>query len=188
MKELSLNILDVAENSVKAEAKNVEIKLEETENTLRLSIIDDGRGMKPDFLARVTDPFVTTRTTRSVGMGLSLLKLAAEQTGGDMTIESVSQELSPEKHGTCVTAFFHTDHIDFEPLGDVISTMMTLIQGSPDIDFVFEHTYPAGETALDTKEMRAVLGEDVKLDNAEVIAWIGQFLKEQYAESGYYTN
>lgn len=185
MKELSLNILDVAENSVKAEAKVVTIELEETENTLRLTITDDGKGMTPDFLEKVTDPFVTTRTTRSVGMGLSLLKLAAEQTGGEMTVESKAKELSPQEHGTRVSAFFHTDHIDFEPLGDVISSVTTLIHGSPDTDFVFIHRHPKGETDLDTREMRAVLGEEVRLDNTDVIAWIGEYLRDQYAESGY---
>lgn len=184
MKELSLNILDIAENSVKARAKLITIVLDETENTLRFTITDDGCGMKPDFLANVTNPYVTTRTTRPVGMGISFLKLAAEQTGGNLTIESVSQELSPEKHGTVLSAFFHTDHIDFEPLGDIVSTITTLIHGSPDIDFVFRHTHPSGEINLDTREMREILG-DVPLDSAEVIAWIGGFLREQYAESGY---
>lgn len=184
MKELSLNILDIAENSVKARAKLITIALEETENTMRFTITDDGCGMKPEFLAKVTDPFVTTRTTRPVGMGISFLKLAAEQTGGNLTIESVSEELSPEKHGTVLSALFYTDHIDYVPLGDIVSTITTLIHGSPEIDFVFTHTHPKGEVSLDTRELRLVL-EDVPLNSVEVMAWIGSSLQEQYAESGY---
>ncbi len=184
MKELSLNILDIAENSVKARAKLITIALEETENTLRFTITDDGCGMKPEFLARVTDPFVTTRTTRPVGMGISFLKLAAEQTGGNLTIESVSEELSPEEHGTKLSALFYTDHIDFVPLGDIVSTITTLIHGSPDIDFVFRHIHPKGEMSLDTRMIREVL-EDVPLNSIEVIAWVGDSLREQYAETGY---
>ncbi len=183
MKELSLNILDIAENSVKAKATLITITLDETETTLRFTITDNGCGMKPEFLRNVTNPYCTTRTTRPVGMGISFLKLAAEQTGGDLTIESVHEELS-EDHGTTLSAFFHTDHIDFEPLGDIVSTITTLIHGSPNIDFVFEHTHPKGEISLDTRQLREVLGE-VPLDSAEVIAWIGEFLREQYTESGY---
>ena len=184
MKELSLNILDIAENSVKARAKLITIVLDETENTLRFTITDDGCGMKPEFLKNVTNPYVTTRTTRPGGMGISFLKLAAEQTGGNLTIESTHEELSPENHGTVLSAFFHTDHIDYVPLGDIVSTITTLIHGSPDIEFVFEHTHPRGEISLDTRQIREILG-DVPLDSAEVIAWIGEFLREQYTESGY---
>jgi len=108
MKELSLNILDIAENSVKARASRIGISLEEHEDsTMLLTIVDNGCGMDAQMLANVTNPFFTTRTTRPVGMGISLLKLAAEQTGGWLTIESVSEKDCPEEHGTTLKAFFH---------------------------------------------------------------------------------
>ena len=179
MKELSLNILDITENSTKAGAKIVIISLVETDETLTMSVKDDGCGMMPDFLLSVTDPFTTTRTTRKVGLGIPLLKLAAEQTGGNVKVESKHISMFPDDHGTKTTAVFYKNHLDFTPLGDIISTITTLIQGHPDVDFVFEHTSPSQNVRLDTKELREVLG-DVPLDSFEVICWIKDFLQEQY--------
>ena len=180
MKELSLNILDIAMNSVKAGAENIAIALDETPTQLTITITDDGCGMSEEVVRSVTDPFYTTRTTRKVGMGVPLLKLACEQTGGNLTIESVTQEENPAQHGTHVTATFYTDHIDFTPLGDVISTVTTLIQGSPQIDWRFSHTYGEKEVCIDTAEIRSVLGDDVPLDSYEVIEWIKSSLEEEY--------
>ena len=179
MKELSLNILDVAENSVKAGATLTQILLTEQDQVLTLEIVDDGCGMSEDIVRSVTDPFYTTRTTRKVGMGIPLLKLASEQTEGELTIESVNQEQNPAAHGTHVTATFHMDHIDFTPLGDVSATILTLIQGHPNTDFLFRHTTPAGAVVLDTRELRAVL-EEVPLNSYDVLEWIGAYLREQY--------
>ncbi len=176
MKELSLNILDVAKNSVKACATQIHINLEETENRLVLTITDNGCGMSREQVANVTDPFFTTRTTRSVGMGIPLLKLAAEQTGGSFEITSSD---SPDDHGTQLSAWFYTDHIDFTPLGDIISTLTALIGGSPDIDWFFTHSAPGGTVELSTPELREVLG-DVPLDNYEVLKWIEEYLREGY--------
>lgn len=179
MKELSLNILDITENSVKAGARHIGIAIAESGSRLELTITDDGCGMTPEIVAQVTNPFYTTRTTRPVGMGISLLKLAAEQTGGGLTVESVSEVLSPDKHGTTLRAEFDSSHIDFEPLGDIISTLITLIQGSPDIDFNYLHTTDKGNVELDTAKLREVLG-DVSLASFEVLQWIEDYLKEQY--------
>lgn len=179
MKELSLNILDIAKNSVKAKAENILIKLDETDDTLTLTIKDDGCGMSEETVQNVMNPFYTTRTTRNVGMGVPLLKLAAEQTGGSIEITSVCETDSPENHGTTVTAVFFKNHLDFTPLGDVVSTVTVLIQGSPDIDWKFVHTINGETVELDTKELREVLG-DVPLDSYEVIKWIEDFLKEAY--------
>lgn len=180
MKELSLNILDVAKNSVKAGASLVKIEIDETDETLRITISDDGCGMKPDFLQNVTDPFCTTRTTRAVGLGIPLLKLQAEQTGGELTISSKHIDDHPEDHGTVTSALFYKNHIDMTPLGDVCGSVVTLIQGSPDIDFLYIHKTPKGDISLDTRELREVLGGDLPLDNAEVLMWITENLNEQY--------
>lgn len=179
MKELSLNILDIAQNSVKAKAKNILIKLVETDETLTLTIQDDGCGMSEETVQNVMNPFYTTRTTRNVGLGVPLLKLAAEQTGGGIKIESVSEADCPETHGTTVTAEFFKNHLDFTPLGDVISTVTTLIQGEPDIEWRFVHEINGQAVELDTRELREILG-DVPLDNYEVIKWIEGYLKESY--------
>lgn len=182
MKELSLNILDVAENSVKAGASLTQILLTEAGNTLTIEIVDDGCGMDADVVRSVVDPFYTTRTTRKVGMGIPLLKLACEQTGGSLAIESVTQEADPSEHGTHVTATFFTDHIDFTPLGDVSASILTLIQGHPDTDFLFRHQMEDRVVELDTRALREVL-EDVPLNSYDVMGWIGEFLREQYETS-----
>lgn len=180
MKELSLNILDIAKNSVKAGAENILIKLDETDEKLTLTIGDDGCGMSEEMVRNVMDPFCTTRTTRKVGMGVPLLKLAAEQTGGKIEIQSVSEKDDPINHGTTVTAEFFKNHLDFTPLGDVVSSITVLIQGAPDIEWKYIHNLNGGSVELDTKELREVLG-DVPLDTYEVIKWIEDFLNESYS-------
>ncbi|MBO4306250.1 MAG: sensor histidine kinase [Clostridia bacterium] len=182
MKELSLNILDIAQNSIHAEAKLVRIIITETDEMLKLEIMDDGKGMSEEFLGRVTDPFSTTRTTRKVGMGLPLLKLAAEQTGGSMSVTSRERALYPETHGTEVTAVFYKKHLDFTPLGDVISTVVSLVQGSPEVDFLFVHELGEKRVELDTRDIREVLG-DVPLSAPDVLVWIRESLIEQYGYS-----
>lgn len=182
MKELSLNILDVVENSVKAGASLTEILLKETGSVLTVQIRDNGCGMDAETMKKVTDPFYTTRTTRSVGMGLPLLKLEAQQTGGEVTVVSKDMKTCPDAHGTEVTAVFHTDHIDCPPLGDLPATMMTLVQGHPDTDFLFRHEREGKETVqMDTRELREVLG-DVPLSSFEVLQWIQGYLREGYGE------
>ena len=176
MKELSLNILDITENSVKAGATLTEISITESENKLVISIKDDGCGMSEDIVRSVVDPFYTTRTTRKVGMGVPLFEMAAEQTGGKLEIVSDTGE----DHGTTVTAYFYKDHLDFTPLGDVISTVTTLIQGHPDTDFLFTHLIDDKEIRLDTRELRAVL-EGVPLNTYDVLEWIRGYLEEQYS-------
>lgn len=178
MKELSLNILDIAENSVKAGAEDITVSIVDKGNLRTLTITDNGCGMKEDFLKSVTDPFTTTRTTRPVGLGLPLLKLAAEQTGGTMTVTSRHEDESPDDHGTTVTATFYIDHVDCEPLGDVASTIVTLLQGHPETHWRFVHSTAAGEKSLDTDEMHEMLGPDVPLDTPEVLIWVREFWQE----------
>ena len=180
MKELSLNILDVAKNSTAAGATRVEISLELAESgILTVSIIDNGCGMSEETLMGVTNPFYTTRKTRKVGMGLPLLKMAAEQTGGELRISSSTEK---GNSGTSLSATFDTKSIDCMPLGDIISTICILIAGSPEVDFVFTDTRPKGRVALATSELREVLGEGISLAELEVQQWIKEYLEEQYRE------
>lgn len=183
MKELSLNILDIAENSVKAKAPLTEIRIDETEKTLTIAVIDNGCGMTGEILEKVTDPFYTTRTTRKVGLGIPFFKMEAEMTGGTFSISSKSEKEHPADHGTKIEATFMKDHIDYIPLGDVVSTVTTLIQGHPESDFLFRHVFPGGEAFLDTREIRKELGPDVPLSEFEVITWINEYLKEQYTSN-----
>ena len=179
MKELSLNILDIAENSVAAGAKLTRITILEDSETVKVTVSDDGKGMTKDILESVTNPFCTTRTTRKVGLGIPLFKMQAEMTGGHIEITSRHKDEFPDTHGTETSALFYKNHIDMTPLGDIIATVVTLIQGNPDIDFLFSHVSPEREVTLDTRELKEVLG-DVPLSTPEVIVWITDNLKEQY--------
>lgn len=179
MKELSLNVLDITENSLKAGANLVNILIKEDEDDLEIVIRDNGVGMTEQVLSSVQNPFYTTRTTRKVGMGIPLFRLAAEQTGGAFEISSKHIDSFSENHGTQVRATFNKHHIDFTPLGDMISTLITLIQGHPEVDFLFVHERCGATVSLDTRELREVL-DGVPLDTFEVIVWIKDNLTEQY--------
>lgn len=179
MKELSLNILDIVQNSVKAKAENIFVELEESEEQLRIRITDDGCGMSPEFLARVLDPFTTTRTTRKVGLGLPLLKMAAEATGGSLEILSKDENSHPSDHGTVLTALFYKNHIDCPPLGDIVSTLVLLLQNAPfSPRYRYCHRKNGGEANLDTAELHEQLGPDIPLSEPEVLAFVSDYLTE----------
>ena len=149
MEDLSLHILDVVENSIAAEASKVEICIIEdtAENLLTVEIKDDGRGMSDEILKKVLDPFYTTRTTRRVGMGLSLLAQSAEESEGTFDIRSKPGE------GTEVKATFRYDHIDRKPLGDLKSTFIALLTSYPDVNFIYKHVDEEGEFLLDSNDL-----------------------------------
>lgn len=175
MRELSLNVLDVAQNSIAAGAKLVQILVAEqtAAQAMSIRIVDDGRGMTPEQVKQVCDPFFTTRTTRKVGLGVPLFKMAAEMTGGSFAIES-----EPGK-GTAVRAEFHTAHVDMTPLGDIDATVALLIRCNPSLDFLFVHTVNQNTLRLDTRELRGILGADAALDHPDVMEWIEGYLQEQ---------
>ncbi len=174
MLELSLHILDIVNNSIKAEADLICISIEESvdDNLLTIEISDNGCGMDSQFLSRVTDPFQTTRTTRKVGMGLSLFKAAAKNADGDFVIHS-------EKNvGTTVKASFVYNHIDRQPLGDMAETIVTLISGNDTIDFVYSHIINQTKFVLDTREIKQILGEDISLGEPEIALWLKEYVHE----------
>ncbi len=178
MDELSLYVLDITMNSVRAGATRIGIELIEEGPWLTFLVRDNGCGMTEEQLKRLSDPFFTTRKTRKVGLGIPFLKMLAEMTGGEVTITSVHESQGPD-HGTTTTAKFGKDHIDFLPLGDMVETVKTLIQGSPEIDFVYHHKTESGEVSLDCAELREML-EGIPLNEPEILSWIGDHLKEQY--------
>ena len=178
MKELSLNVLDIAQNSIKAGAERVDILLEQAGERLTITIADDGCGMSEEFLRSVTDPFTTTRTTRKVGMGIPLFKLAAEQTGGTLVIRSKQASADSPEHGTTVTASFDVGHVDCAPLGDMASTVVTLLQGNPGLHLSYTFVKDGDEKRLSTDEMRRMLGDEVPLNAPEVLSWVKDFINE----------
>ena len=178
MTEISLNILDVAENSTRAGASLVSITVSADTKADRLTVVieDDGCGMAEEQLARVTDPFFTTRTTRKVGLGVPFFKEAAELTGGSFAIQS-----EPGK-GTTVTAVFVLSSIDRMPLGDISSTIHTLILYHPETDFVYTYQVDGNGFTLDTRELKEILG-DVPFTEPEVSQYILDFLTENKKEA-----
>ena len=164
MEDLSLHILDIVENSIAAGANRVEIRIAEDirNDVLSIEIKDNGKGMGADVLSKVLDPFYTTRTTRRIGLGLSLLSQSAKEADGDMTITSKKGE------GTIVTAYFKHSHIDRKPIGNMAETLIVLIAGNPDIDFLYEHRLNNRAYSIDTKDIREELG-DVPLSSPGVI-------------------
>ncbi len=148
MKDLSLHILDVVENSIRAEAKLIEIAVDEDmeQDLLTLEITDDGKGMEPKIERRATDPFFTTKSGRRFGMGLALLAQATRDAEGEFEVSSEAG------HGTRVRAVFRCSHPDRKPLGDIAATMETLVAGNPGVDFVYVHNSDGEVTRVDTRE------------------------------------
>ena len=144
-----MHILDVVENSIEANASKIEIKIVEREkkDLLEIEIKDNGRGMNKETVNKVLDPFYTTRTTRRVGMGLSLLAQAARESNGDFEINS------KVGRGTEVKATFQYSHIDRKPIGDMKNTLITLMVSHPEINFIYEHQDEDGNYVLDSKEI-----------------------------------
>lgn len=180
MRELSLNVMDVAQNSVSAGATLIEISVREdlAADELSITVKDNGCGMTPEQVSHVIDPFYTTRTTRSVGLGVPLFKMEAEMTGGSFAIDSEKGK------GTVLTALFKPSSVDMIPLGDVNSTIQLLVSCNPQLDFVFTRSLrTAGgeerEFSMKTWELREVLGEDVPLSDPEVVLWMKEYLSEQ---------
>ena len=177
MKELSLHILDVAENGIAAGADRIRIAIDENTEADRLRIVisDNGRGIPAEKIALVHDPFYTTRTTRRVGLGLSLLESAAKRCDGFMTIESTFG------HGTTVTAQFRYGHIDRAPLGDMAGTLFALILGNPDIDFDYHHARNEKTFDFDTRKIKNEQGNR-PVTHPGVMAYLMRLIRQGLAE------
>lgn len=174
MRELSMHILDLAQNSIVANATLIEIEVtaDTAADTLKIAIHDNGKGMSAEFLARVEDPFTTTRTTRRVGLGIPMFAEAAHECDGDLTVRS------EPGNGTSVEASFRLSHIDRAPLGDIASTLVALIAANPGIDFVYRQRVERSEFVLDTREVKAQL-DGVPINESAVLKWIGEYMSEQ---------
>ena len=174
MDELSLNILDIAQNSISAEATLVEIDVEEDDNSnsIMIRVKDNGKGMSDDFLETVDDPFITTRTTRKIGLGISFLKEAAEMTGGSIDLKS---ELGI---GTTITAVFVKNHIDRQPIGNLTETIIILVTLNPDIDFNIRYKVNENEFMFSTQEVKVLLGDDTPLNSPAIASFLTEFVRE----------
>ncbi len=173
MRELALHVLDLVQNSLRAGARLIEVEILEDIglDSLMIIIRDDGYGMEQALLERVLDPFATTRTTRRVGLGLPLLKMAAERSAGELSINSKPGQ------GTVVTASFQHSHIDRMPLGDMAGTMLTVIISNPSVDVVYRHRVNDRVWEVDTRIIKTEVGEDA-LTVPVVIQWLRSYLEQ----------
>jgi hypothetical protein len=177
MLELSDHILDIAENSIRAGAKIIEISVEEDSalDLLKIGISDNGCGMNQEEIKKILDPFYTTKKVRRVGLGLPLLASAAEAAGGNMSIESA------EGKGTRLTAVFQMGHLDRQPMGDINKSLVTLIAGNSEVDFYYKHKRDERLFELDTRLIRREI-EDVPLNHPEILKYIRSVIEEGLKE------
>ncbi len=173
MRELSLHILDILQNAIEAGATSIALTIEEdsARDRLTITVQDNGKGMPAELAARVLDPFVTTRQTRHVGLGLPLLAAAAERAGGGVEVRSELQV------GTTVVATFQLRHWDRAPLGDMPGTLLAVLLGHEPVELVYVHRVDGREFRCDTTELRQALG-DVPLTHPQVRAWLREYLEE----------
>ncbi|MDK2866186.1 MAG: hypothetical protein PWP51_27 [Clostridiales bacterium] len=177
MRELSLHILDIAQNSIKAEAETLRIAIIEDydRDLLTIKIKDDGIGMDEETVKRVVDPFYTTRTTRKVGLGIPLFKISALQCGGSFEIKSQLGK------GTEIMATFQYSHIDRVPLGNMAETIVTILNVCEEMDLIYTHQIQGRTFTLNTKEIKKLL-EGISINNVEVLSWLRGYINEGLAE------
>lgn len=173
MRELSLHILDIIQNSIRAEASLVQLVIDEDkiDDRLTIKIIDNGSGMDEGMQKKVLNPFVTSRTTRKVGLGLSLFQNAAQRCEGDLELDSTLGE------GTELKVTFEHSHLDRAPLGDMVGTVITILSGHPDLDFIYTHIVNGQEFVFDTREIKKEL-DDVKINHPDILGWVEGYLTE----------
>lgn len=177
MKDLALHVLDILQNSVAAASTLIKLDITEVpeKDKYLVKFTDNGKGMNAEMVKHVTDPFYTTRTTRKVGLGLSLLKLNAERTGGNIKIQSI------EGRGTKVEVEFSYHHIDRIPTGDIAGVLALTVSSYPEIDFIYTHITPEGTFVFDTREIKETLGE-VPVSNPQVITFMKDMIRENLEE------
>lgn len=177
MKDFAMHIMDIVQNSISAEATEIKVTITEAadEDKLRLAITDNGKGIPEDMLHNITDPYVTSRTTRKVGLGLPLLDQHATSTGGDLKI------VSKVGIGTQIFANFGLLHYDRQPLGDIAGTIVLLAAANPKIKFIYEHITNNGSYRFDTDEVNEML-DGMSISEATVIRFLKEMIEENLKE------
>ncbi|MDR1459936.1 MAG: ATP-binding protein [Bacteroidales bacterium] len=179
MKDLSLHIMDILQNSIRAEASRIEVDIvEDTDKDIyRLIFIDNGSGMDENTMQKVVDPFFTTRTVRRVGLGLSLLKQNAERAGGGLSLDSALGR------GTTVEATFSHRHIDRPVLGDIAGAIMLTVSAHPHIHFIYKHKKDGKEFVFDTDAIYEIL-DGVSIQAPGIITSLREYINENLASIG----
>ncbi|MGI6574006.1 MAG: ATP-binding protein [Fermentimonas sp.] len=177
MTDLAMHMMDIAQNSIRAEARSIGIDIEERSGncTLMLRVTDDGKGMSHETVEKLVDPFFTTRDTRRVGLGIPFLKMTCEQAGGGLQI------ISKEGEGTTIEATYRTDNIDCLPMGDVPGYLSLLLKANPKVAFRFSYRVDEAEFILDTEELRE---QGIEWEAAGMLAVIKEYIRENMNEVG----
>jgi len=177
MRELSLHILDLVQNAIEAGASNIRLEIDEDTllDRLCIKVADNGRGMSADEVCKVTNPFITSRTTRKVGLGLSLIDMSTQHCDGSLVIDSAVGK------GTTVTACYRYSHIDRPPLGPMQPTLITILVANPNIKFDYRHRFNQQSFDFHSQDIKEILG-DIPLTQPEVLIWLKQFLSNHYDE------
>lgn len=179
MKYLSLNILDIARNSLRAGATEIKLEIEESRKKNRLVILlkDNGKGIDAEMLKTVDDPYTTSRKKRNIGMGIPLLKYHAEIAGGGIEIDS------EEGKGTCLKASFELDHVDRQPLGDLAGVVRILLSADRNVNFQYQHQTDSGVFRISSEEIKQELGISEINDN-NLLSQISELIKNNLEELG----
>ena len=179
LQDVAMYILDITNNSIRAEAKNIQIVFEtkNSTNECKLVITDDGYGMSEEQLEQVCDPFFTTRETRKVGLGISFLHQLATQCKGELLIDS------KEGMGTTVALKYQRNHFDAPPLGNIAESIVVLLQADENIEYQFTYVNDEGVFHLDTKEIKSVL-EDVNISEPSILLWLKEYIEEGLLKIG----
>lgn len=180
MKELAMHVYDLMENSTAANSTEVKLTIKDSikENIYAFTIEDNGKGMTPEFMARVTDPYTTSRTTRKVGLGLPLIKMNTENCGGGMKLQSEVGK------GTRLDFWFQHDHWDRPPMGDLAGTIVMLCAAHEDIHIIYRHITDQGEFVFDTAEIHDAL-DGMSMNDVKVMAWLKEMIQENLEAIGY---
>ena len=180
MKELAMHVYDLMENSTAANSTEVSLTIRDSlkDNVYAFTIKDNGKGMSPEFLAKVTDPYTTSRTTRKVGLGLPLIKMNTENCGGGMRLQSEVGK------GTVLEFWFQHDHWDRPPMGDIAGTIVMLCAAHEDIHIVYTHITDEGEFTFDTNEIHEAL-DGMSMNDIKVMGWLKDMVQENLESIGY---
>lgn len=177
MREISLHLMDIIQNSINAGASLIIINMDisSLDNRLVLSVEDNGYGIEPKMIEKIKDPFVTSRKTRKVGLGISLFESACIRCGGNLTIESL------KNIGTKVTAVMEYNHIDRAPIGRIEDTIVSFIMVSG-MEIVYKHRFNSNEFIFDSRRIKEIVGDDIM--NADIINWIKEYIAEGIERTG----
>lgn len=178
MQDLAMHILDIAYNSIRAQASEITVTYRDSTiaNKITITIQDNGCGLSELQIQQVTNPFYTTRTTRRVGMGVALFQGLAQQCDGQFSLTS------QVNLGTTIQVSVRKDHWDTPPQGDLAQTMQTLIQADPTIHFQFNMVLDTKTFTFDTKEIQAILTDEVSLSEPTILLWIQEYIHQGISE------